>query len=198
MTSSLSKRLIVIAGPNGSGKSSIIYSSGLSVDFNTIINPDNYVRGLYLETSSIEELYKLAMTSCEALRNCLLEQGKSFGFETVASREDKLQFVSKAKSLGYFIDFIFVTAGSPEKCCERIQERVKLGGHDVPREKVYSRYERTMAFLPKYLELADHASVWDNSGDFPILVISKSNGTFDVIKEAHSLPWVNKYLSYLL
>ena len=196
MTSS--KRLIVVAGPNGSGKSSIIYSSGLSVDFNTIINPDNYVRGLYLETSSIEELYKLAMTSCEALRNCLLERGKSFGFETIASKEDKLQFVSKAKSLGYFIDFIFVTAGSPEKCCERIQERVKLGGHDVPREKVFSRYERTMVFLPKYLELADHASVWDNSGDSPILVISKSNGTFDVIKEAHSLPWVNKYLSYLL
>ena len=58
--------------------------------------------------------YKIAMDSCDILRNTLLEQGVSFGFETVASREDKLEFVRRAKTMGYYIDFIFVTAGTPK------------------------------------------------------------------------------------
>ena len=76
------------------------------------------------------------MELCASLRNRLLEEGTSFGFETVASREDKLEFVRKAKEKRYYIDFIFVTAGTFEKCYERIQKRVGLDGHDVPKDKV--------------------------------------------------------------
>lgn len=138
--------------------------------------------------------YKIAMDSCDILRNTLLEQGVSFGFETVASREDKLEFVRRAKTMGYYIDFIFVTAGTPEKCYERVQERVKAGGHDVPKDKVYSRFERTMGFLPKYLELADHAEVWDNSGDNLVSVATKSKGKIRITSAGRNTEWVRKYL----
>lgn len=127
-----------------------------------------------------------------------MRQGVSFGFETVASRKDKLDFVKKAKTEGYFIDFIFVTAGTSEKCYERVQERVRLGGHDVPKDKVFSRFERTMDFLPRYLEIADHAEVWDNSGDSLVLMLSKSDGQYELTPAGECTDWVRKYLYGLL
>ena len=197
MTSNPEKRLLIIAGPNGSGKSSLVYTTELSVELDKIINPDNFARGLSDEIKDPSERYKIAMDSCEVLRNTLLEQGKSFGFETVASREDKLEFARKAKSKGYYVDFIFVTAGTPEKCYERIQSRVKMGGHDVPKDKVFSRFERTMSFLPSYLELADHADVWDNSGDHLELICTKKDGKIELTPAGCISEWVRKYLPEL-
>ena len=197
MTSDPEKLLLIIAGPNGSGKSSLVYTTELSIDLDKIINPDNFARGLSDEIKDPLERYKIAMDSCEVLRNTLLEQGKSFGFETVASREDKLEFARKAKSKGYYIDFIFVTAGTPEKCYERIQSRVKMGGHDVPKDKVFSRFERTMGFLPRYLELADHADVWDNSGDHLELICTKKDGKIELTPAGRISEWVREYLPEL-
>lgn len=191
------KRLLVIAGPNGSGKSSLVHDTKLSISMDSIINPDNYARGLSDTIEDYAERYRMAMELCESLRNRLLEEGASFGFETVASREDKLNFVKKAKNKGYYIDFIFVTAGSPETCYERVQDRVRLGGHDVPKEKVFSRFERTMNFLWDYLELSDHADVWDNSGNRLVLMLSKSNGRYVVTTEGRKTEWVEKYLPKL-
>ena len=197
MTSNPEKLLLIIAGPNGSGKSSLVYTTELSIDLDKIINPDNFARGLSDEIRDPLERYRIAMDSCEVLRNTLLEQGKSFGFETVASREDKLEFARKAKSKGYYIDFIFVTAGTPEKCYERIQSRVKMGGHDVPKDKVFSRFERTMSFLPSYLELADHADVWDNSGDHLELICTKKDGKIELTPAGRISEWARKYLPEL-
>lgn len=192
-----SKHLLIIAGPNGSGKSSLVTSAELDFADNRIINPDNYARGMIGDESEYEK-YRFAMDMCKVYREELLQGGKSFGFETVASREDKLQFAKKAKSLGYYIMLLFVTAGSPEQCCNRIAQRVAAGGHDVPRDKVFSRYERTMAFLPEYIELADHAEVFDNSGDGLVLVLSKKDGRITVFEEASKFEWVGKYLQNYL
>ena len=188
-----SKRLLIVAGPNGSGKSSVVTSGSLYLSEDKIINPDNYARGI-TEVDSEVERYHIAMDMCKALREDLLQRGISFGFETVASREDKLEFVKRAKSLGYDIDFLFVTTEDPNLCCQRIAQRVAAGGHDVPREKVFSRFERTMGFLPEYIELADRAEVFDNSSNKPILVLSKKNGVITVSEEAQRLEWVRKYL----
>jgi len=68
---------------------------------------------------------------------------------------------------------VFVTLNSPELCIERINKRVSEGGHDVDSAKVHSRYLRTMENLHKFLELADRADVYDNSGSGPVLVCKK-------------------------
>ena len=197
MTMDQDKRLLIIAGPNGSGNSSLITSSNLDISEDKIINPDNYARGITDVDCEVDR-YRIAMDACKILREDLLQKGISFGFETVASREDKFDFASRAKSLGYGIEFLFVTAGSPEQCCQRIAQRVAAGGHDVPRDKVFSRYERTMGFLPKYIELADSVGVFDNSGNELVLVLSKKNGEITVTEEASRFEWVRKYLrSYL-
>lgn len=191
------KRLLVIAGPNGSGKSSLVHDTELSISMDSIINPDNYARGLSDSIGDLSERYRVAMELCTSLRNRLLEEGTSFGFETVASREDKLEFVRRAKEKGYYIDFIFVTAGTPEICYKRVQERVRLGGHDVPKDKVFARFERTMNFLWDYLQLSDHADVWDNSGHGLVLMLTKSEGRYEITAEGRNTDWVRVYLPKL-
>ena len=198
MPSDQERYLLVIAGPNGSGKSSLVHDTDLGVALDKIINPDNFARGLSEGIADPVERYKIAMDFCNLLRNDLLEKGISFGFETVASREDKLEFVRRAKSKGYFVDLVFVTAGTPEKCFERVQERVRMGGHDVPREKVFSRFERTMGYLKEYIDLADHADVWDNSGDGLVLMLYKSDGKVHLTSAGRSCGWVHRYLPSLL
>ncbi len=194
MTSDRSKRLLVIAGPNGSGKSSLVHSARLSTNLDKIINPDNYARGLSEDLADSVERYKIAIDSCEVLRERLLLLGISFGFETVASRQDKLDFVKRAKDSGYYIDFIFVTAGTPEMCYKRVQERVRLGGHDVPKDKLFARFERTMTYLHQYIELADHADIWDNSGDHLELMLTKHEGVVELTDAGCSSRWMRKYL----
>ena len=191
------KRLIVIAGPNGSGKSSVVTSTLLDLVEDKIINPDNYARGI-TDVEDETDRYRIAMDMCKTLREDLLQRGISFGFETVASREDKLEFVERAKSLGYEISFLFVTTGDPEICCRRIDQRVAAGGHDVPRDKVYSRFERTMGFLPAYIRLADRAEVFDNSGDGLVSILTKRGGIISMSDDAPKFDWVRKYLSEFL
>lgn len=185
-------RLLMISGPNGSGKSSLITSSNIDHEYDSIINPDNYSRGLNIPDEY--ERYVTAMRLCSVLRDKLVESKVTFGFETVASRTDKLEFVKHAISKGYAFDLLFVNAGSPEECCSRIHERVLAGGHDVPREKVFSRYDRTLNLLHEFLALADTAKIFDNSGNKLCLILTKNNGEYSLSKNAKSIDWVEKYV----
>jgi len=187
-------RLLVVAGPNGSGKSSIITSTDIVERYEeNIINPDNYARNL----SDIDDLvakYAFAMEQCELLRKNLLENRVTFGVETVASTQGKIDLVKKAIEKGFEIDLIFVALKSPELCCERIKARVSRGGHDVDSSKVFSRYEKTMGFLKEYIELADEARIFDNSGGSPAVVFVKKGNEMMILKNPSDIPWVEKYI----
>lgn len=171
----MSSKLYAIVGPNGSGKSSVIRSTELDIVCPFIINPDNFARCIK-DVDDETERYLSAMRFCEKLRHMMLESNMEFGFETVGSRPDKLDFIRDAKNRGYSIVLVFVTTGDPEICISRIAQRVAAGGHGVPDDKVRSRYVRTMSMLPQYLDLADEAILCDNGGDFPRVVAVKRNG----------------------
>ena len=187
-------RLLIVAGPNGSGKSSIVSWSGIAKSYGeNIINPDNYARGLP-DIEDYTERYLFAMEQCGLLRKGLLERRVSFGFETVASTQEKLDFIREAAAKGYRIEVVFVSLESAELCCRRIRERVERGGHDVERSKVFSRYQRTMDLLKEYICVADDISVFDNSGKNPVLVFSKKEGKMRILKRPSDIPWVERYI----
>jgi len=158
-----------------------------------IINPDNYAKQI-LDIEDHTAKYLFAMKQCELLRTNLLENKVSFGFETVASTKEKVDFVRKAIEKGYKVDLLFVSLESPELCYKRVQDRVSRGGHDVERTKVFSRYERTMRFLKDYIELADRAVVYDNSREIPITVFTKKDSDMKILRDPSDIPWVDKYI----
>jgi predicted ABC-type ATPase len=46
-----------------------------------------------------------------------------------------------------------------------VRNRVKLGGHAVPEEKIVDRYRRSLALLSDAIRLRNRAYIFDNSGE---------------------------------
>lgn len=99
----------------------------------------------------------------EYLRTRMMENGISFSTETVMSARQKLDMMQYAKSLGYRVYLYFVATESPLINQVRVQNRVKLGGHNVPVEKIHNRYFRSLEILYDAIKISDRAFLFDNT-----------------------------------
>lgn len=153
-------RLLVIAGPNGSGKSTV--TKGLPLI------------GLYVNADEIKRVSRCtdleAAQEAEQLRELLLARGADFTFETVLSTDRNLSLLRRAKEAGYEICAVFVLTSGVEINAHRVQERAAAGGHDVPEEKIRSRYDKSLRNLSPLVRIADKTRVLDNSGAEPRLI----------------------------
>lgn len=170
--------LIVIAGPNGSGKTSITNKilQHEWVDNCLYINPDNIANDTFGDWNSNDAVMKAAIYSSELRESCL-NDGKSLIFETVLSTNEKINFINRAKSIGYFVRLFFVGTESPTINASRTTQRVMEGGHDVPITKIISRYSKSIANSCLVSKLVDRAYFYYNSIDFeePKLLFRVSN-----------------------
>ena len=98
-------------------------------------------------------------------REQLLREHKDFIFETVLSSDGKVEFLKRAREEGYFIRMFFICTESPTINAARIANRVMEGGHDVPIQKIISRYEKAIINAIKVAGFADRAYFYDNSID---------------------------------
>ncbi len=107
---------------------------------------------------------RVAQLIAQFLYDELLKAKRKFSFETVFSHPGKLELMKRAKTLGYKVYLYFISTEDATINVQRVKEiRVKQGGHDVPTDKIISRYDRTMAHLNEAMAIAYHAYVWDNS-----------------------------------
>jgi len=193
--------LLVIVGPNGSGKSSLVAETGINEGL-PIINPDIVALELFSNITDEEKRNQAAWRKCEELRELKLNEQESFGYETVGSHISRVEFIQKAKKLGYIVTLVFVSTENPEINIRRIAHRVNAGGHGVDDEIVRKRYYRTMNFLPKYFISADVVSIWDNSIDTDIpgrpkarLLVKKApEVAITVLSASLDVNWINQYL----
>lgn len=75
------------------------------------------------------------------------------------------------KSAGFRIEIVYLKIASPRLALRRIAARVKQGGHNIAREDVLRRFDRSWTnFIEVYRPLADKWSVYDNSGVTPELL----------------------------
>lgn len=158
----LAPLLIVIAGPNGAGKSTFFhaYLEPLDIEF---VNADLIARAL-LPDEPGAVAYQAARLAAER-RSALLGAGASFCMETVFSdpARDKVGFIASARRVGYRIVLVYIGVDDPELLVARVAQRVFEGGHDVPDDKIRSRYPRTLTNLAAAVPLANWALLLDNS-----------------------------------
>lgn len=95
-----------------------------------------------------------------------------------------------AKARGFQVRLIYVLLNSPELNVERVKLRVKKGGHDVPKAKIFQRRERSLQQLPWFLKNCDLAWVFDNSGARPRQIALKVGKTITV--DPAALPEIQK------
>jgi predicted ABC-type ATPase len=152
----------MIAGPNGSGKSTLtdqLLARG--VDLGRYINAD--LIDASLEGPPGEERSRRAQALADGARRECLDEGISFAFETVMSHPSKIEVLREARRRGYAVVIFFVALESPKLNVERVRQRVALGGHPVPEDRIVARYERCLALLPEALRECDRAVLFDNT-----------------------------------
>ena len=189
----MDKALYIFAGANGSGKSTVAFyyrEMGLCpADF---ICPDLFVAR---DKMSDRAAYISAMQIAEKARFDRIADGKSFSFETVLSTQHKLDFIKFAKSQGYKITAVYVITSNPEINLARIARRVSQGGHDVPKDKVLSRYDKSMALMFPVIKESDDAIIYNNSKIYPKIVFNKTaEGLYISQKHDSDELWMQKYI----
>lgn len=157
---SSSRQLWLLAGGNGAGKSTFyrLFLKQLGLPF---VNADILAGYLYPDAPEARS-YDAAKVA-EQMREGLLLEGCSFCFETVFSHPSKIDFIARAKALGYEVILVIIHLGNTALNQARVAERVSEGGHTVSDEKVRDRIPRTLQNLKRAIPLCDEVWVLDNS-----------------------------------
>lgn len=161
--------LIIIAGCNGSGKST--FSSSI-VGGNLV--PFDYDKRFLehynaLRDSEFREKFAIDKTTCD-LENLIhnsFANLQSVCFETNFVNVP-MNWINKAKELGYQIELYFFCLNSIDKAKERVALRVKNMGHFVEDDIVEFKWKEGYKNLNLHFQLTDKLLVLDNSKDASI------------------------------
>ena len=164
-------QLIIIAGPNGAGKSTLAPHL-LKDAFGLLeyVNADTIALGL--SAFSPESVaFEAGRIMLKRLHD-LAEARESFAFESTLASRSYVRWISTLKKQGYRFHLIYLWLHSPELALERVRERVRSGGHDVPEQIIRRRYPKGLRNLfALYLPVADTWSIYDNSvSGSPVLI----------------------------
>jgi predicted ABC-type ATPase len=144
---------------------------------------------------------RLAQLIADFLRKKLLELKKKFSFETVFSHPSKLEIMQEAVAAGYKVYLYFVSTESPEINKFRVEARKAKKGHDVPEDKIVSRYYRSLDLLFDSCQLAYQVFFFDNSLEgrnsvmFAHFKLQKGKKKWDKINKKQVPSWFRKYYS---
>ncbi|MHC9544770.1 MAG: zeta toxin family protein [Vulcanimicrobiota bacterium] len=178
--------IIAIAGPNGAGKSTFFHAHMAFAGIR-FIEPDALAGELGTDAYTAAKM-------ADALRRGFMRARESFAFETVFSDPagDKLAFLKEAVKAGYTVVLCFIGIADPDLSETRVAMRVSQGGQDVPTEKIYSCFPRTMANLKAAISELPIVYVFDNSDlQRPFRKISVFKQGRQVYTDAAPPEWFN-------
>jgi predicted ABC-type ATPase len=147
----------MLAGPNGAGKSTY-YDAFLADSPLPFLNADLLAAEMKIDSFEAARIL-------DATRARMIEDRLGFITETVFSDPHgaKLTMLRDALAAGYDVTLYYIGIASPELSERRVEQRTAAGGHDVPREKLASRYERSLANLREAITFVPTVEVFDNS-----------------------------------
>lgn len=185
MVSTKKPEIVVFAGPNGSGKSTFTEVLRPLMDY---INADEIRKNLKCGELEAAQL-------AERQREERLAAQRDFCFETVLSTPRNLRLLERAKQAGYFIRCYYVLTADPCINVYRVKARVASGGHDVPEEKIYTRFVRAMELVPAVVAVSDICHIYDNSEAQPFRIFKKRKDAYfyDVCDD-----WQRKNIEFLV
>ena len=171
--SDLRPSLVILAGPNGAGKSTVapaLLHGALAVD--EFINADVIARGL--SAFDPEGAAIAAGRVMLARLRELTERRVSFAFETTLASRTFAPWLRDLKASGYEIQLLFLWLPSAEFALDRVADRVRAGGHDVPAETARRRYRAGLRnFFSLYEPLTSAWKLYDSSGLKPALIAER-------------------------
>ncbi len=155
--------LYIIAGCNGAGKTTASFTVlPEMLDCREFVNADEIARGLspfHPEGVAIQA----GRLMIERVIY-LLKEGETFAFETTLSTRSYVKLIQQAQRRGYFVTLLFFSLATPEQAVQRVAKRVSQGGHNIPTDVVYRRFEGGLKNLFNlYMPICDYWALYDNS-----------------------------------
>ena len=182
------KTYTIIGGMNGTGKSSLTgvlkaqrsdLGQIIDVDKITAENGGSAILGGKIALSRIGEC---------------LDKGLSFTQETTLSGRKTELTAAEARERGYSVRLFYIGLDSAEECLQRIENRVRHGGHAIREEDVRRRFSGRWDAVAKVLPYCDEAHFFDNYNGF-VEVAEYRNG--ELIVKGSTLPaWVDELAKY--
>lgn len=180
----------IFAGPNGSGKSAIYDKMRNDVP-GVFINADQIALSLRSQDSTAFDVathrVRAGRIAIEQVNRHIAAK-RDFVFETTLSSRHSLDVMRRARQSGFDVGLMYVILDSSQRNLDRVDFRVRTGGHHIPDADVVRRYENSLKNLPVALKLADEAVIIDNSRREPLylfemgreLIIREYDGDIDL------------------
>jgi len=156
--------IYVLAGVNGAGKSSIA-GAAFRQQGGEYYNPDEVALRRIVADPRRSQVDANAEAWREGVRllERAIEKRSDFAFETTLGANTIPRLLAQAASVGIEIYVWYAGLSSPELHIERVRNRVRRGGHDIPEEHIRHRYEHSRLNLIHLLPSLTALRVYDNS-----------------------------------
>jgi predicted ABC-type ATPase len=175
------KRLVIVAGPNGAGKTTFARAY-LQVYAYKYLSADALAAELSPEQPSLARIEAGREFSRKVKES--ISAGEDLIVESTLSGRSMRQFIKVARDKPYSIMIVFVFLENAQICVDRVKERVKKGGHDVPELDIRRRFHRSKEnFWEIYRHQADEWHLFYNSSQVFWQVASASAHGYEVMDE---------------
>ncbi|MCV7381262.1 ZTL protein [Mycobacterium alsense] len=179
-------RLYVLAGVNGAGKSSIVGAT-IRDKGGDYYNPDEAARQIRAANPGLSqtEANAAAWEQGRKLLQRAIDQRLDFTFETTLGGNTMPRLLAEAAARGIEVYVFYVGLASADAHIERVRQRVRAGGHDIPEADIRRRCRHSLINLVTLLPVLTGLRVYDNSATadpaagqapLPVLVLHMERG----------------------
>ena len=120
-----------------------------------------------------------------------LDNNISFSQETTLSGHRTEKTIQQARKQGYYVIMYYVGLNSKEESLARIENRVRKGGHDIPKNDVCRRFDNRFDSLKRIVPLCDEVIFYDNENGF-IKVAEIKNNKFNY-SNGYRPKWITEF-----
>ena len=181
MPSVRSPRVYVIGGPNGAGKTTFAREFLPAEAIGEFLNADLLAAGL-----SPLQPTAMAIRAARLLLNRwreLVAMRADFAFESTLSGRTYVSMLREARRTGYTVCLCYLWLPDAKFSLRRVRQRVRKGGHDVPKADVRRRFLPSLQnFFTLYLPLADEAFLFQAAAPPPQLVARWEGTHAEILK----------------
>ena len=183
------KMYTIVGGVNGVGKSS----------FTGVLKEQTTALGVIIDIDKITaelggNIFAGGKAALKKIRECI-DKNISFTQETPLSGYKTEATAKEVKHLGYYVRMFYVGLDTVDESLQRIENRVKRGGHNIPQDDVTRRFNERWDAVSKVLPYCDEAEFYDNDNGF-VKVAEYRNGEFRRIG-SNTCTWVDELGAYL-
>jgi predicted ABC-type ATPase len=173
--------LFIIAGPNGAGKTTYVKRFlPEEMRCREFVNADLIAAGLS-PFAPEAVAFEAGRIMLRRLRE-LFERREDFSFETTLTGFGYIHLLREMREAGYRVRLDYLWIPDLNITRQRVRQRVRKGGHDIPDEVQKRRFGKGLRLLLEhYRPLVHYWRIFDNTGQEARLVVEEQDGVLRVL-----------------